>query len=341
MAHGIGFWPVLICPQIMGLARTFPEKSFNLDETVLEFVIQPAYKAFSLRMLSCTGFCCALGATMIWSGNYIVARGVHEMVQPATLAILRWGIACLVLFPLGANSLWQERQVIRYNLPYLLLVAFLGITLFNTLLYLAAHSTSALNMSLIATSTPVFIIVLSRILFAEAITSRRLLGLTLAILGVIVLITRGQLSILLDLTFVVGDFWMLLAALTFAVYSVLLGRKPAELSQTAFLLSIFLLGFLLLVPWSGAEISRYGLPQFSVNFGLSLLYIGLGASLISFFLWNKAIEAVGPSVAGLIYYSLPLFSGLGAFLLLGEPVGWVHALSGLCIFSGIVIATRN
>lgn len=263
------------------------------------------------------------------------------MVQPATLSLLRWLIACAALAPLAAAETWKERKIIRKNLPYLLPVAFLGITVFNTLLYLAAHSTTALNLSLIATSSPVFIIVLSRVFYREAITRRRLLGLLLAISGVVVIVTRGNVSILLEMTFVPGDLWMLLAAMTFGLYSVLLRKKPVELGQAAFLMSIFVLGLLLLMPWSCLEILRHGMPQLTRDLAGSILYIGLGASLASFALWIRAIEIVGPPAAGLIYYSMPLFSGLGAFLLLGEPLGWIHLISGLLIFSGIIIANKS
>ncbi len=287
------------------------------------------------------GFAFALGATMIWSGNFIVARGLNEVIQPATLALLRWMVACLALLPLAGMATWKEIRVIRGNIGYLMSTAFLGVTVFNTLIYVAAHSSTALNLSLIATSTPIFIIIFARIFLGEPITIVRIGGLLLAVSGVVLLVTRADLAILLNLSFAVGDIWMVLAAMIFGGYSILIRKKPPQISQSAFLISTFLLWLLTLLPWSVLEISTHGFPELTIDIVGSVLYIGLGASLVAFFLWNRAIAIVGPSTAGLIYYTLPLFSGLGAFLILGEPVGWVHALSGLMIFGGIITATRR
>ena len=287
------------------------------------------------------GFAFALGATMVWSGNFIVARGLNEVIQPATLALLRWMVACLALLPLAGMATWKEIRVIRGNIGYLMSTAFLGVTVFNTLIYVAAHSSTALNLSLIATSTPIFIIIFARIFLGEPITIVRIGGLLLAVSGVVLLVTRADLAILLNLSFAVGDIWMVLAAMIFGGYSILIRKKPPQISQSAFLISTFLLWLLTLLPWSVLEISTHGFPELTIDIVGSVLYIGLGASLVAFFLWNRAIAIVGPSTAGLIYYTLPLFSGLGAFLILGEPVGWVHALSGLMIFGGIITATRR
>lgn len=292
-------------------------------------------------MFRWAGFAFALGATMIWSGNFIVARGLNETVNPATLAFLRWFTACLALFPLAGVNTWKKRAVVQKNIYYLLPTAFLGVTVFNTLIYLAAQTSTALNLSLIATSTPVFIIIFARIFLGEPITMARLGGLALAISGVVLLITRADLSILLNLSFAMGDLWMIMAAMIFGGYSILIRKKPLEISQSVFLMSTFFLGFVMLIPWAGLEIFFKGMPVLDKGIVWSVLYIGIGASLGAFFLWTRAIEIIGPSAAGLIYYTLPLFSGLGAFLILGEPVGWVHAVSGVMVFGGIVIATRN
>jgi drug/metabolite transporter (DMT)-like permease len=293
------------------------------------------------RSMRWAGFVFALGATMIWSGNFIVARGLNEAVNPATLAFFRWIVACLALLPFAAGAIWKERSIIRKNISYLLPTALLGVTVFNTLIYVAAHTSTALNLSLIATSTPIFIIIFARIFLGELITIARIGGLLLAVSGVVLLITRADLSIFLNLSFAVGDLWMVLAAMIFGGYSILIRKKPPGISLMAFLMSTFMLGLLMLIPWAGVEIFIRGFPDLTMDIVGSVLYIGIGASLAAFFLWSRAIEMVGPSTAGLIYYTLPLFSGLGAFLILKEPVGWVHAVSGAMIFGGIIIATRK
>ncbi len=293
------------------------------------------------RPIKWVGFAFALGATMIWSGNFIVARGLNELVNPATLALMRWITACLFMLPVAGRTAWEQRKIIQKHIRYLLPTAFLGVTVFNTLIYVAAHSSTALNLSLIATSTPIFIILFARMFLREPITASRVAGLLLAVSGVVLLITRGDFSVLLGLSFAAGDIWMILAAVIFGGYSILIRKKPPEISLGVFLMSTFLLGLLMLVPWALWEIFCMGFPALSMDIVGSVLYIGIGASLAAFFLWTRAIEIIGPSAAGLIYYTLPLFSGFGAFLILGEPVGWVHALSGIMIFGGIITATRR
>ncbi|MFP5213929.1 MAG: DMT family transporter [Acidobacteriota bacterium] len=287
------------------------------------------------------GYALALGATIIWSGNFIVARGLHDAILPGTLAFLRWFTATLILLPIAAEAVWRERRTIGDNLGYILLTAFLGVTVFNTLIYLAARSTNALNLSLIATSSPVFTLVFARIVLGEPFSAGRVGGVALAVLGIVLLLTRGDFSMLAGLRFSVGDLWMVLAAMIFGGYTVLIRRKPEHLGQAAFLLSIFGLGLLLLLPWAAAEVISQGMPDFSFSLLGSVLYIGLGASLVSYALWNKAVSAIGPARCGFIYYSLPVFSGIEAYFLLGEPVGLVHVASGALILTGIVWASRS
>ncbi|NLW82582.1 MAG: DMT family transporter [Desulfovibrionales bacterium] len=283
----------------------------------------------------------ALGATVIWSGNFILARGLNQSIEPATLALLRWATAFAGLLPFACWAAWKERAAIRRSLPAMIPMAVLGVSVFNTLLYKAAQTSSALNLSLIATSTPVFIILLARIFLAERLTMGKILGLGTALGGVLLLITGGDPTRLFSLEVTIGDLWMSLAAVTFAAYSILVRRFRQPLSQPVFLLTLFGVGIVFLLPWAGWEISMTGLPRITLGAAGAILYIGLGASLAAFAMWNMAVAVIGPSLAGLIYYSLPLFSGTAAFLFLNEPMNILHLLSGICILGGILLATRR
>ncbi len=287
------------------------------------------------------GILCALGATVIWSGNFIVARSLNQSIEPATLSMLRWATAFVGLLPFACRAAWAERAAIRRSLPAMIPMAILGVTTFNALLYKAAHTTSALNLSLIATSTPVFIILLARIFLHERLTTRKMLGLTVALGGVLLLITGGDPGRLAGLDFSIGDLWMSLAAAIFAGYSILVRRFPGGLSQPVFLLTLFGAGIVFLAPWTGWELLTTGPPTITMGAAGAILYVGLGASLASYAMWNSAVASIGPSLAGLIYYSLPLFSGVAAFLFLGEPMGFIHLISAGCILGGIVLATRR
>jgi drug/metabolite transporter (DMT)-like permease len=287
------------------------------------------------------GYMLVLTATAIWSGNFIVARGLSDTIPPVTLAFLRWATAVVVLLPFGLGALWRDLYIIRRHLGYLSLAAFLVVTLFNTLIYIAAHSSKAMNLSLIAVSSPIFIVLFACLFLKERLTLRKVVGLLAGTAGVILLVTEGDLSRLMGLTFAVGDVWMLMAAAIFGAYSILARVKPVALSQMAFLGSTFILGLLFLVPWLIWELSTVQTVTFSRTSIAAIVYLGIGPSLLAFLCWNHAISIIGPVRSAFVYYSLPVFSGAEALLLLEEPIHTVHVLSGVLILLGVIVATRE
>jgi drug/metabolite transporter (DMT)-like permease len=285
-----------------------------------------------------SGYLFAVGATAIWSGNFIIARGLNESIPPVTLAFWRWFVAVIVFLPFALKPLLAERDILKKHIPYLSITSFLGITLFNTLIYVAGHTTTAINLSLISITFPVFIVLFSRLFLRELITANKWIGIILVAGGVVLLITNGTPSKLLDVSFAIGDIWMLVAAVTFAVYSILIKRKPDQLSIWAFQLSTFILGIIFLLPFFIWEYVSAPPPEFDTKTVLSIFYVGIFASLAAFVLWNKAIVAVGPSKAGMIYYTLPLFSGFLAYLFLKETISIIHFYCAVLIVSGIITA---
>ncbi len=284
------------------------------------------------------GYLFALLATAFWSGNFIVARDLSGSIPPVSIAFWRWTVALIVITPFAIRSLIRDWQTVKKNIPYLLITSILGITIFNTLIYIAGHSTTATNLSLIAITFPIFILILSRIFYNEKISLKKVIGICIVAMGVVLIITKGSLTILLNLTFSIGDIWMLVASIIFATYSILLKRRPKEISIWAFQISTFFLGLVSLFPFYMMEYISAPAFSFDTKSFISILYIGVFSSLTSFVLWNNAIEKIGPTKAGLIYYTLPIFSGLLAFLILKEEIGIIHFISALMIISGILIA---
>ncbi|SHI23040.1 DMT family transporter [Ferrimonas marina] len=281
----------------------------------------------------------ALLATALWSGNFLVARDLADTLPPITLAFWRWSLALLVLLPLAWRPARQQWPLIRQHKGYLLLTALLGVTLFNTLIYQAGHSTEAINLSLIAISSPIWLALMARGVLGEPIGPKRGLGLALAFAGVLWLILEGEPARLGQLSFAAGDLWMLLAALIFAAYSLLLRFKPAELSARVMLLATFLPGWLMLLPgvaWEGEAFKGYSLSTWA-----ALAYVGLCASLLAYALWSRAVELIGPGQAAGIYFLMPLFAGLQAAWWLGEPLTWLHGVSATLIIGGIALANRS
>lgn len=284
------------------------------------------------------GFAFAIAATILWSGNFIVARGLSEVIAPLSLAFWRWVVAILVLLPFAIKPLLAQQAWLKQHLGYLSIISLLGVTLFNSFIYLAGQTSSAINLSLIAITFPIFILILSRVFLSEAIGWNKLFGIVLVAAGVLLLISKGDVLVFSQLSFAQGDIWMLIASLIFAIYSMLLKRKPVGISVPAFQLASFILGWIFLLPFYLLEL--YWLPQRALDHSAvaSILYIGIFASLVAFILWNKAIALIGAVNAGMVYYTLPIFSGILAIVILNESVTSLHLYSTLLVIMGIALA---
>ncbi|MBD2579047.1 DMT family transporter [Oscillatoria sp. FACHB-1406] len=286
------------------------------------------------------GYIYAIAATLIWAGNFVIARGLNSAIPPISLAFFRWSIAFLALLPFALPSLLEDRKLFRKHFAYLSVTALLGITNVNTLIYIAGRTTQAVNMALIATSSPIFIVIFSRWFYGEKISLRRGLGLAIAVSGVILLVSGGSWEKLASISFAEGDVYMLLASVVFAGYTMLLKRKPSEMRLATFHLFTFGLGWIFLLPFYAIEISSSPPVNFNFTLSLALLYIGILASVVAFVAWNKAIILAGATRAALIYYLIPVFSGFAAWLILGEPIAPVHFLSTIAILTGIILTNH-
>lgn len=287
------------------------------------------------------GYVFALGATALWSGNFIVARGLTDTIPPVSLAFYRWVTAVLIFCPFAVRGTIREWGGIKQHLPYIAITAFLGITCFNTFIYVAGHTTSAINLSLISITFPIFIVLFSSVLFNEKLTLKKGLGMLMVLTGVVYLITKGSVAKLLSITFSVGDMWMLAAAIIFAVFSILLKRKPEAISVQSFQFTSFVLGLIFLAPffiWERIRFPGNVLNQTTIP---AILYVGIFASLCAFLLWNRAIVILGPTRAGMVYYTLPLFTGLLGYLFLGEAIDIIHLFSMVVILTGIFLANQS
>ncbi|WP_203415443.1 DMT family transporter [Candidatus Scalindua japonica] len=230
------------------------------------------------------GYFFSIGATAIWSGNFIIARGLSESIPPISLAFWRWTVAVIVFLPFALKPLIVEWSILKENIPYLSITSLLGITIFNTLIYFAGHTTTAINLSLIAITFPIFVIILSRIFFHELLTINKGLGIILVVTGIVMLITKGNLSKLLNISFAIGDVWMLIATIIFAIYNILLKRKPEKLSILAFQLATFILGLIFLFPFFIWEYITAPPIKFNTMNSLSILCLGVFVSISAFIL---------------------------------------------------------
>lgn len=285
------------------------------------------------------GVILAIIATLIWSGNFIIARSVIHDIPPVTLAFYRWLTASLLMLPLAWKQIPGEWPLVKKNPAYFFLTALTGIALFNTFVYIAGHYSPAINLALIGTtSSPIMAILLARVFLKEKITGWRVAGLTLCIAGILYLLSAGSFQKLVTLQFGRGDAWILAGALAFAIYNIQVRKKPAGISAQHFLLVIFSVGTLLLFPFTLFEQAQN--PPIAWNWSLMavILYLGLGTSVIAFLCWNAAILRLGAARTALFGNLIPIFSSLEALLLLKENITYLHLVSGLLVIGGLVLA---
>ncbi|MFI5133548.1 MAG: DMT family transporter, partial [Chitinophagales bacterium] len=238
---------------------------------------------------SITGIGLAFLAVFIWSGNFIVARDMKGQVPPISLAFYRWLTASVAILPFAISKFKSEWKAVKQSWHYLFWVALTGVALFNTFVYIGGHYTTAINLALIGTtSSPVMSIIMARIFLKEHIGWRKMTGMSLCITGVLLIISKGNLQNLLSLHFDKGDLWMLAAAFCFAVYNILVKKRPFSVSPVNFLFVVFSFGTIMLLPFYLWEANHTGQVIWNTKIIVSILYLGIGASVICFMIWNMA-----------------------------------------------------
>lgn len=288
------------------------------------------------------GILLATIAAIIWAGNFVIARGVNQQIPPITLAFFRWSLATLLMLPIAFNKFRSELHILKKHKSYLFWVALSGITLFNTCLYISGHYTTAINMALISTtSSPIFATTLAILFIGERINKYRLMGMMVCLSGVLLLISKGSFQTLLSFTFSVGDLWALAGAFSFAVYNVLVRKKPATISATTFLLAIFGLGTILILPGFLIEQTSAAPIVWNNALVMSLIYLGAGTSVISFMCWNAAIKRIGAGTTVLFGNLIPIISTIEAVIFLNEPFRQIHMISAGIVIIGLILANTR
>ena len=277
-------------------------------------------------------------AVLFWSGNFITGRYISTSIEPMQLSFYRWFFVLVLLLPYIFIN--YKDLILGFKKDSLLLVVFgaFGIAGFNTFLYYGLQTTSATNALLINSSTPIFIILISSIIFRIAITKIQILGVVLSTLGVLYLILKGDINHILELNFTPGDLWILLAALDWAIYSVLLKFKPKDLSSFSFLTITSFIGVIILY-------IAFILQGYSLEFSFlsnkevlySLIYIVIFPSILSFYFWNMATIEIGANKAGQSAHLMPIFGAILAYIFLGEVLEFYHIVGIVLIAIGIYL----
>ncbi|WP_416137877.1 DMT family transporter [Halomonas sp. HK25] len=275
-----------------------------------------------------------LGAVLIWSGNMTINQLTVGAIAPSSIAFLRWVLALAVLTPFLAPAAWKHRATILREWPKLAVLGLLGMGLWQGLAYVAAETTSATNMGILAAMVPLLTVLLSALILREPPSLGGVAGGLLALVGVTILLGRGNPQSLLELTVAKGDALMLVAATCYALYGVMLKRWPIGLPPWVLLYAQVIFAVLfLLPPWLLGPMT----PVDGSNIGL-ILYAGIPASIITTFLWMLAIRRIGASQASIFINLMPLFSALIAMVVLGEHIALFHFMGGVLILGGVIMA---
>src|SRR5688572_4026079 len=286
-----------------------------------------------------TAFLLLAAANLFWAGNWVAGRALRETFDPPTLNFWRWLIAVLVLAPFALPALRGQGPTLRRHAGLLLFLAFSGVALFQSLVYLGLRSTTAVNAVLINSSIPLFMLLCSWVIEREHAAPRQIAGMLVSLAGILIILSRGSPGALLELEVHAGDAWILLAMPVWGIYSVLLKRRPAELGGLPFLFVISLAGVVMLLPFTFLAAAQRPLEFPSAHEALGVLYMGLMASVVAFICWNRGVAAVGANAAGFTVHLLPAFGTLLAIAFLGETFAPFHAAGIATILAGVLLAT--
>ena len=276
-----------------------------------------------------------------WAANWVVGRAMRNEMPPVAMGFWRWTIALLILLPFAAPELRSKWSVVRANWLTLTLLGILGAIAFNTLIYVGLQYTAATNGVLFNSISPVLIILLSWVVSRERISKLQACGVVLSLCGVLVIVARGDVATLAAFHFNRGDLWLITAMVLWAFYTIVLRRRPPELSAMGFLTAMLLLSLPFLLPFYLWELSQRGGFALTPATVAALTYYGTIPSIVAYLFWNRGVAQVGPNKAGLFVHLMPLFGAVLSVVFLGERLYAYHYAGAVLIFGGLWFTTRR
>ena len=283
------------------------------------------------------GLLCGIGAASIWGGMYVVSKVVLEIIPPFSLVTVRLilgAITLAIVLLLRGFPTISRRQI-----GQVLSVGFVGYGISLSLQFLGTKLSTAANGSLVTSATPAFVLVFARILLKEKITARRLVALLLATLGVIAVIDPRSAQLNPDLF--LGNLSLIGAAVTWALYSVLVRKVTQNTDVLLFSLIAFMGGLPVVIPAGAWELSTVGMGTINVGVIAGVLFLGIICTALAMVLWNTAFAFVDAGLASLTFFAQPVVGALLGWFFLKEPITPLFLLGGLLIGIGLVISSRE
>jgi drug/metabolite transporter (DMT)-like permease len=277
--------------------------------------------------------------TLFWSGNFVLSRGMHADIPPLALSFWRWSLALLIMWSFSGRTFLAQRDVIARHKKFIIIQGLLGVTGFNTLIYLAMQTTTVVNAVLINSGVPILIALYCLFIFNEALKLKQWLGIMLSLTGVALIMTRGSLTSLLELQFNRGDLLVFGAGLLWALYSVNLRRFPKEMHPFSYQNGIMIIGLIGIAPLYMIELISG--QQMAVNWpnAATITYVAIFPSVLAFIFWNRAVREIGANRAGIFINLMPVFSSILAVIFLDESIEIYHLQGIGLVFAGISLTT--
>jgi drug/metabolite transporter (DMT)-like permease len=277
---------------------------------------------------------------LVWKFHSRKFATLYE-VPPLTLNFFRWLIVWIILVPFTFRDIIKNIKIIKKNFYSILLMSITSISIFNSVVYYSLNFTQVLNGALMISTIPVLIIFISLIFKTEKINGTQILGLILSITGVITIITKLEFSKLVSLDLNKGDLGLLIAMLSWAIYSTMLKTHKTGLKYLTFMSAIVSIGLIFLFPQFLFELNNQQIIKFNIIVFLITGYVVFFAGLGSYILWNKAVIIVGPNKAGIFLHLMPVFSSFMAIFLLNERLMNFHVIGAIIIIIGIYLSSKK
>ena len=275
-------------------------------------------------------------ATLLWAGNFVVGRSLRGVIDPLELNFWRWLVALAVLLPCTAAGLATQWRVMGRHIGLVLALGLTGIALPHACIYTALQTTSAVNALLLLNLAPLLMAFGAAIFFGQSMQRWQWLGMVVSMAGAVTLIIGGSVEALLALRPGRGDLWMLPAVAGAAAHVLLLKRTPPGVTQGPLLTASVIAALALMLPlllWRGDLAVPSGGRVLA-----SLGYIGVLASALAFFLWNRGVSRVGPGRAAPYMYLMPMYGSVLSFMVLGEAVQGFQYAGGCLVLLGLWVA---
>jgi len=280
-------------------------------------------------------------ASLFWSGNFVLGRALHETIPPIALSFWRWTVALLILLPFVFRALPAQAATIRHHWPILSLLGVLGVTNFNTFVYLGLQTTTATNAVLLVSTTPVMIVALSFLLLGQTVQLLQKIGILLSLVGVAVIVSAGDLASLASIALHPGDLWVMAAVASWALYSVCLRWRPQALDPLVFLAATMMTGLVPLLPlylWDLEQGGGFTLDLVAIG---AIGYVALFPSVLAYIAWNRGVAELGANRTGQFLHLMPVFGTLLSIALLDERLQGFH-LAGIGLIAlGIGLAREQ